>query len=252
MEFETEMKRLTTELMGAFENRMTAVRDAQTNTINQIRTNQSARGAMAAEQQQHLHQQMDALRTQVTEHRNTAQQRMRDTYAAHCDMGRDQRNMLGDFMNHLRTTNATFVVETNMARKQASDDKQHELDGFMAALQSDITQMNANTAAFMQSVGAMRAEMSAAQQEQLDTAKAQLTADITVMRNGMQAAQAALRADHDAAHAEWLRFRGAKFGQQIADVQPAPVAETAQPVIIETPIPESLTSEVDDEKKKMI
>ena len=243
MEFETEMKRLTAELMGAFENRVATVREAQTNTHNQVRANQSTRGAMATQQQGHLHQQMDSLRAQVTELRNTAQQRMRDTYAAHCDMaaaqrqrhtqqmndlrhstadymnhtatarmdmGRAQRNMLGDFMNQLRVTNATFVAETNTARKQASDDKQHELGDFMKALQGDINQMRADTMAFIQTTHTMRAEMSAAQNNQLNDSKAQLTADITVMRHGMQAAQAALRADHDAAHVEWLRFRQAK------------------------------------------
>ena len=90
MDFETEMKRLTAELMGAFENRVTTVREAQTNTHNQVRANQSTRGAMATQQQGHLHQQMDSLRAQVTELRNTAQQRMRDTYAAHCDMAAAQ------------------------------------------------------------------------------------------------------------------------------------------------------------------
>lgn len=231
MEFETEMKRLTTELMGAFENRTTAVREAQTNTRNQIRTNQSTRGAMAAEQRQHLHQQMNDLRHHTADYMNR-------TATARMDMSRKQSNMLGD---------------TNMARKQASDQKQHELDDFM-------NQLRTTNGAFMQAVGAMRAEMSAEQHDRLISTKAQLTADMTVMRQGMQAAQAAVQADLAAAHTEWLRFTGAKVGKQPADAQPAPRPEPAQPVmatppmatqvIATPPIPDHATSDVEDEKKK--
>ena len=173
MEYETKMKRLTAELMDSYKKRALAVSESQANTQNQIRANKVDRDAMAA----------------------------------------DQRSMLDAFMNQLRVDNASVMADTSQARQQASNDKQRELSDFVAALRSKINLMNADTTAFIEETGTNRAAMSADQHSNLSSARAQLFADIAIMRQGIQAAEAAMRADQSAARIEWLRFRKAKNAQ---------------------------------------
>jgi hypothetical protein len=281
------MKRLTTDLMDAFTNRMTAAHEAQHNTQNQIRANQMARSANASDQQQHLHQQMDNLHQQVSEMRTAAQQRMHDINAAHTEMANNQhahsmqrkrelrqniadymgrtnaarmamsqqqREHLDDFTSRLRQTNERFVSDTKATRMQMSDQVQHDLHDFMVTLQANIGQMRTNTGEFMQSVNTVRAEMGAAQHELLSNTKAQLTADITVMCNGIQVAQAAMRADQAAARSEWMRFDRATAESRVQAMPPteAPApAATPEPPTPPTPPAETAPDGFANEKKKM-
>jgi hypothetical protein len=260
VEFETEIGRLTHNLMGAFESRAKAAADAHANTQEMLQTDQTNRLTMAADQQHQLRQHMGAMRAHVSGMRDSARRRMRDLHDAQehmsaeqrrnqaqclnelrqrtaaftqqtagdrAAMSRGQQQAMREFMAHLRDDNATFLDSAHSERRQSSADRQRDLNSYMANLRKDVDQMRADTATFTGSVAGARAHMAAEQDEHLSRWKAQLTADVTAARHESQSAQAAIQADHAAGHRQWLRFSqemtGRRNRQPVEATPPVPV-----------------------------
>lgn len=274
MEFETEIKHLTQELLGSFDSRTKAVADIRSNTMNEMQADQTARQAAAAEQQQHLEQHMDQLRSHVMEMRDHAMQQMSDmrsanismavaqqqrlaqqstamkqdtadfvtrTSTARAEMSQRQRQMLNQHLAHVRQTNAAFMERTRATRQQITAKEQQELKHYMAVLRDDVGTMRSDTAKFVAEVNQAHAAMSDAQQEKLASARAQLKADTLSMRQSIQAVEATLRADQTAAQSEWAHFTHTMAGLrtvEVAEPTPEPVATmpAPEPVVAQVPV----------------
>lgn len=246
-----DMRKLSQELIGAYDERGRAVADIRVNTAGLITGYQSTRQDIAREQRAARRRYMEELRQGVADYLGDASQ-------ARQEMAKTQREALKRAMAdvaqsvaELRDETAQFMQETQSAREDMSEELRDQLRSQLEVLRSDVARLMKELNEAHQSMAeAMRHDLGDYREKTLEDvrhSRARLQAEMREARRVWSSLQTLLQRRRARTVGKTVAPVGQPFPKPVslAQPKPEPVSQVAEeptlvsPPLVSTPEPEA-------------